>query len=158
MRCLMSGRALTNRTDLVAQHSSVLCCAAPPGYVELGHVAVPALEVPLPVKCPALCVANQETMHKADSCHAVPCHRGYVELGHVAVPALEEPPPRAVRCLRADLAKPAQLFGAPVWHGASGDNQWWECSLWCVDSPAGTFLAERGKGRPQASAARMPSF
>ena len=89
--------------------------------------------------------------------------RGYVECGSVVVPAIDEPPPDAVRCVRADLARAARFFDAPVWAGASADNAYWQVSAWQVaESPAATFVAVKaggaGSGAPPARLAVTPTY
>lgn len=74
----------------------------------------------------------------------------------MAWPAIEEPPLSLVRCMRADLVAPTKLYEAPLWQGASSDNQFWLCSLWRVDSPASTFLASKC-ARPPHVQPRMPA-
>ena len=43
----------------------------------------------------------------------------------MAWPDMEEPPLSLVRCLRRDLVEQATTYDAPLWSGASSDNQFW---------------------------------
>jgi hypothetical protein len=81
----------------------------------------------------------------------------------VAVAAIDEPALDAVRCVRADLARQARFYDAPVWCSASADNAYWQVSAWQVaDSPAATFVAVKaggaGSGAPPARLAVSPTY
>lgn len=34
--------------------------------------------------------------------------------------------------MRSDLLRPTRFYDAPVWHGQSGDNEYWHCFLYQV--------------------------
>jgi vacuolar protein sorting-associated protein 13A/C len=80
-----------------------------------------------------------------------------LQIGHVAWPEMEEPPTSLVRCMRSDLVAPAKVFEAPLWSGASADNQFWVASIWLVDSPLSNFMANKSASRPPAGP-KVPTY
>eukprot|EP00983_Pelagomonas_calceolata_P100132 1158533-Pelagomonas_calceolata.AAC.1 len=99
------------------------------------------------------------------ACAAPRLHRGpvsihthtHTQVGCVAWPEMEEPPISLVRCVRSDLAATARVYEAPLWQGISSDNQFWVGSIWLVDSPLSTFLANKSSSRPPAMP-RVPRY
>jgi hypothetical protein len=105
-------------------------CTAGPScrYRALGCVVGPAIEEPVPL----------------NPCTAGPCCR-YRALGCVVVPAIEEPSAGVAACMRADLLRPSRFYDAPVWHGTSADNEYWNCFLYQVGAVGGG-VRESGGG------------
>uniref|UniRef100_A0A7S3R138 Vacuolar protein sorting-associated protein 13 VPS13 adaptor binding domain-containing protein n=1 Tax=Dunaliella tertiolecta TaxID=3047 RepID=A0A7S3R138_DUNTE len=166
--------------------AQVVCCSiwrpiGPPGYAMLGDVAERGADRPYqPVRmyrdtAPTDNAEAEEEAHPRlappvgyalvfrDSAHPpvtlwrpVP-PRGYTEVGCVAWPEMEEPPISLVRCVRSDLAATARVYEAPLWQGISSDNQFWVGSIWLVDSPLSTFLANKSSSRPPAMP-RVPRY
>eukprot|EP00879_Flechtneria_rotunda_P005415 GHRR01005707.1.p1 GENE.GHRR01005707.1~~GHRR01005707.1.p1 ORF type:complete len:1494 (+),score=564.87 GHRR01005707.1:1093-5574(+) len=160
-----------------ARPLSVWRPVGPPGYVSLGHVAMPGREPPArPVAVykdvtqqacgadkPALAMPERYQLIFRDSGFGVSMWRpippkGYLEVGHVVIPAIEEPPVEVVRCMRVDLLKPATLYDYPVWSDVSSDNTYWQCSIWQVDNPCCSFVAVKGTSKPHQRQAVAPTY
>ncbi|PNH01074.1 hypothetical protein TSOC_013061 [Tetrabaena socialis] len=124
----------------------------PPGYSALGDVAVKGREPPpRPVRvykdAPVLAAAAVNTSGSGDALAS-------------EGPRLA-PPVGYTLIFRDGASLPLTLsaFDSAVWSGASSDNSYWRCcSVWPVDSAAGTFVAVKGEGRPAPHLVREPIY